>query len=618
MCHRLLATTPEELPAGPDRGIDVLLVSADPYIDHPSFGTAVLGRVLEDRGYRVGICAQPDWTRDDDFVRFGRPRLWCGISGGTVDSILANYTVNRKKRRDDMFGPGGRGGTRPNRATIVYANRIRACFPGLPIVLGGIEAATRRFAHYDWWDNKIRRAILFDARADLVVWGEGERVACHVTERLAEGAERLWGIPGTAIRIRRSELDEALAAAARYFAVAGVDGQVRPDWHAELAAFSDEPRQARYLPGHDELAADKDQLIPCTAMIEQETRVPGGHILVQPHGDHCVVSYPRARYLTTDELDAVAALPFTRLQHPATEAAPALASIQTSVITHRGCPGGCTFCAITVHAGKTIRSRSAGSILAEVEGMTKQPFFRGTVSDLGGPSANLYGMGCRDEQTERRCQRPSCFWPAICPNFQLDPEPLAGLLADARSLSGVRHAYIASGLRHDVLLETPALFRDIVQHHTGGRLKLAPEHGVDHVLDLMRKPGIASFRTVVRRFKDICRQLDKPYWIVPYFLSSFPGASDNDAWAVKGILSSLGMRVDQVQDFWPAPMTLAAAMYWAEKDPSGRPIPVAKTHDQRARQKACVRYHDQRSRRWLKAMEKKRPKHPGKKKRRKK
>ncbi len=581
------------------RGVDVLLINPDPYIDHPSIGVSVVGRFLEKHRWRVGMISQPDWRSSDEFVKLGAPELWCGISGGTVDSVLSNYTVNRKKRRRDMFGPAGKGGFKPMRASVVYANVLRSCFPGIPLVLGGIEATTRRFAHYDWWKNEIRRSILFDARADCVVWGEGELAALHITERLSRGEVPLWGIPGTTIRIRKEQLREVLSEAARYMRIEDVTGEPRC---TTLISFPGKERGVRFLPSYEELCEDKDALLALNGIVEEETRGPAGAVLVQPHGAHLVVSFPRMRFLTQEEFDAVSELPYTRMQHPEKPEAPAVASVRNSVITQRGCPGGCTFCAIRVHFGAHVRSRSCDSVLREIRQIAAQPFFRGTITDLGGPTANLYGMGCGSEDAQLSCRRASCLWPDICPHFRIDPAPFAGLLQQARAIPGVNHVYVASGIRHDVLLKTPRLLDMLVKYHISGRIKFAPEHAADSVLYAMRKPPIELFTRAVKEFQQSCVRNRKHHEIAAYFLSSFPGSTDNDMWEVMAYLQKMGLRVEQVQDFWPAPLTPAAAMYWAEKDAAGRPIHVAKTYDQRKRQKACVRYHDPRNRRFLKEL----------------
>jgi uncharacterized radical SAM protein YgiQ len=596
-----LPTSPDELAVRSWPDVEVLFITPDPYIDHASFGVPLLGRYLEARGFRTGILSEPEWRDPESFLALGRPGLWCGITGGAVDSVLANYTVNRKRRREDAYGPGGAPAKRPTRATIVYANAARKAFPGLPLVLGGVEASTRRFAHFDWWDGAIRRSCLLDARCDLVVWGEGELVALHVSELLRRGERRLWGIPGTAVVVGKHELKEVLSEAARYVRIAR-EPFTGPA--ADLAPMPETSRAVVVLPSYEELRAGPPELlIELSLTVERETRGPVGAVLVQPHGDRLVVSFPRARFLTGRELDAVSELPFTRTQHPASAPAPALETIQTSVITHRGCPGGCTFCAISLHHGQTIRSRSAASVVREVTRIARAPFFRGTISDLGGPTANLYGMDCREAAIEAACRRPSCLWPSICPNFRITADPFRGLLRAVREIPAVGHAFVASGVRHDVLLRTPELLPDLVRHHTGGRLKIAPEHGVDRILRLMRKPPVRVFEEAVRTFRASCRREGRRYQLIPYMIASFPGATDRDMWAVKELLARLRLRVDQVQDFWPTPSTVAAALYWAERDASGRPLYVAKSYDQRRRQQACVRSHDPRHRRALEALQ---------------
>jgi len=582
-----LPTCAEELAGRNWHDVHVLLVTPEPYIDHPSFGAAVLGRFLEAEGWRVGILQQPDWKDPAAFKTLGKPRLWVGISGGTVDSLLAVYTLNRKKRRDDAFGPGGSGGKRPARSSIVYANVIRSVFRDVPIVLGGIEAGTRRFAHVDWWDGKIRRSILCDARADLVVWGEGERVALHITQLLAEGEKKLWGVPGTAVRIRPADLDEAMERAARYFRIEGRPFE-GPKW--DIAPFPDIPRSVRFLPSYEELLeGPRERLLEASLILDQETRGPVGAVLIQRHGDQLIVSFPRARYLEGRELDRISELSFLRDQHPALEKAPALEAVRTSVITHRGCPGGCTFCAISLHHGRTIRSRSIESVVREVKSIASMPFFRGTISDLGGPTANLYGMGCKSARLEAVCRKPSCLWPEICRNFRIDGRPFRELLRKVRELPEVKHAFVASGLRHDVLLRTSEVLYDLVRFHAGGRLKVAPEHGSDHVLKLMRKPLRGCFEEFVRLFRQVCEKERKRCELVPYIISSFPGSTQKDMAETGNLLRRLGIKVHRAQDFWPTPSTLATALWWAEKDWTGGRLCVAKNHSERRMQQQGLR-----------------------------
>ncbi|NOY81745.1 MAG: YgiQ family radical SAM protein [Kiritimatiellaeota bacterium] len=536
--------------------LDVLLIGGDAYVDHPSFGIALIGRVLEAEGCRVGVITQPDWRDPASVARLGRPRLFCGVTAGNLDSMLANYTVARRKRRKDDYSEGGRPGRRPNYACVVYTQLVRRAFPGLPVLLGGIEASLRRVAHYDYWQDRIRASILADAKADLLVYGMGERAVREVLRR-AIARDFDWnGIPGTARLLKARE--------------------------TEAADFAN----AVELPSVADCRQDPVELLHLTKAVEAEQNPWCGRRLVQMHGNRALVLEPPARPLSTPELDQLYALPFSRRPHPLyTEPIPAWAMIRDSITAVRGCSGGCTFCGLGLHQGRFITSRSRQSVLAEIESLADSADFRGTVSDVGGPTANLYG--CRNGTTPacRRCRRPSCLHPRICPHFEIDERSAIELLGAARRVPGVRHVFINSGIRLDVILRTPHLLRALVRHHVSGHLKVAPEHLHPNVLRRMRKSSARDFHLFRERFEAESRAAGKEQYLVPYFISNFPGCTDREMDAVGEFLRSQGWRLQQVQDFIPLPMTPAAAMYYAGRDyDTERPIPVARGLAERRRQ----------------------------------
>jgi len=587
---RFLATQRSDLERRGWDVVDVLLVSGDAYVDHPSFGIAVIGRVLESAGFQVGIIAQPDPLDPASIARLGRPRLFAGMSAGVVDSMLANHTALRRPRRIDDYSPGGRGGLRPDRASIVYSNLVRRAFPGLAIILGGVEASLRRFAHYDAWEDRIRRSILLDARADLVVYGEGERVIPEIARRIRAaagkgGAEILWGIPGTAVEGPKDLLACMIDAAADDLPL---EGRPRP---RSLLSGREIPCRVREIPGPEEIEAQPDKLIEATRAILQESHPDSGAILVEPNGPRVVVAYPRARYLDGEEMDAVHELPFTREAHPDyLEPIPALETVRFSIIAERGCFGGCTFCAISAHQGKTVRSRTADSVLREIRSLASLEGFRGIVTDIGGPTANLYGMGCESPAREARCRRISCLWPARCPFLRADHGPYLDLLRRARSEPGIRSVFVQSGIRHDLAIESPAFIRELAAHHIGGHLKVAPEHIVPAILDRMAKPPIEALLRFREAFDAASRAAGKEQYVVPYLIAAFPSSTCDDMREVAAWLRREGLRVEQIQTFFASPMTLAAAMAYAGKDwRTGEPIHVAQTDRERVEQTEIIR-----------------------------
>jgi len=545
--------------------LDVLIVTGDAYVDHPAFGSALLGRWLVSRGFRVGIVAQPRWDTPEDVARMGRPRLFAGVTAGALDSMLAHYTAFRKKRHDDAYTPGGRAGARPNRATITYTSLVRHAFPGLPVAIGGIEASMRRATHYDFWTDKLRRSILLDSKADLLVYGMAERAVLEVAQRLGGMAacrvprDVLQGLRGTAFA-----LSHGSDSSDRTHRTDRTDGTCWP------------------LPSHEEIEADPKKLMAATLLLERQVH-NGTAWAVQAAGDQSVVFAPPAEPLSTEELDALYALPFTRQAHPSyCEPIPAVEMIQFSVTTHRGCAGGCSFCSLALHQGRRIRSRSAASILTEVSRLTEHPKWKGSLSDVGGPTANMWGARCTGDPAS--CRRVSCLFPAICRNLKPDQSALAELLRAIARLPGVKHLRTASGVRHDLAMLADDYVRALVGEFVGGQLKLAPEHRCDSVLRLMRKPRFEAFERFLTVFERVSREAGKEQYVVPYLMSAFPGCTDADMRELARWLKQRGWRPQQVQCFIPTPGTVATAMYWAGIDPDGKPIHVARTDAERLRQ----------------------------------
>ena len=522
----------------------MLLVSGDAYVDHPSFGAALLGRWLVLHGYRVGIVAQPRWTSPQDLLAMGRPRLLAGITAGALDSMLAHYTAFRKKRHDDFYTPGGLAGARPNRACLVYAGIVKQAFPKLPIILGGIEASLRRITHYDFWTDKLRRSILLDAKADMILYGMAERGILAAAQRLRDGLTlQAPSIPGAAY--------------------IGSPDDLPPG--ADLIE----------LPSHEDILADPAKLMAATLAMEQHVHHGTAYAVHLVEGRSLILTPPQP--LDTEELDQLYALPFTREPHPSYEGRkiPAADMIRFSLTTHRGCGGGCSFCTLAGHQGRTIRSRSAASILKEAESLARNPRFTGSISDVGGPTANMWGAVCSGDPA--RCQRASCLFPDICPHFVVDQMRLIELLHKVRAVKGVKHVRVASGIRHDLALKDVRYIRALVRDFVGGQLKIAPEHLAEEVLRLMRKPGLKVFEQFLDLFDKECIAAGKQQFVVPYLISAFPGCTPEHMAQLAQWLARRGWRPEQVQCFIPLPGTTAAAMYYAGIDPAGKPIPVART-----------------------------------------
>ncbi|GEB81046.1 UPF0313 protein [Desulfovibrio desulfuricans] len=539
--------------------LDVLLISGDAYVDHPTFAAALLGRWLVAHGYRTGIVAQPRWNTPEDVLCMGRPRLFAGIAAGAIDSMLAHYTAFRKKRHDDAYTPGGKAGARPNRAVIVYTNLLRQAFAGLPVVIGGIEASLRRATHYDFWTDSLRRSILLDAKADLLVYGMGEyalrEAAARYDAAMNEGgaataAEALHGIGGTA-------------------------------W---VGTESDMPEGASImrLPSHEDISADVRLLMEAT--LQQERHVHRGDAwAIQPVGNRAVIMAPPAPPMSPEDLDRLYALPFTREAHPSyRETVPAADMIRTSITTHRGCGGGCSFCSLALHQGRRIASRSRDSVLAEARDLAAAARKGVSISDVGGPSANMWQARCT--LNPAKCRRASCMFPSVCKGFAVDQRKAVRLLWEVRDTPGVRNVRVASGVRFDLALREGEALRAYTMEFTGGQLKVAPEHICDEVLEYMRKPGLPVFEKFLEAFAAFSDEAGKEQYVVPYLLSAFPGCTDDHMRTLSRWLQARGWSPQQVQCFIPTPGTVATAMYAAGIDPEGNPIPVARTDAERLRQ----------------------------------
>jgi uncharacterized radical SAM protein YgiQ len=561
---RFLPTTLSEMHARGWDALDVLLVTGDAYVDHPSFGTAVIARVLEAEGYKVGVIAQPDWTNPEALNVMGRPRLFCGITAGNLDSMLSHYTAARHKRHEDSYTPGGAAGKRPNMATVVYSQLARRVFPKLPIVLGGIEASLRRIVHYDYWQDKIRASVLQESRADLLVYGMGERAVREIAKRIDSG-ESLAGIGGTA----------------RFL---GAKESVESDFSAHVL-----------LDSFEVCKADRSALLRITRLAEREQNPFCGKPLVQWHGDRALVVERPAVPLSSSELDAVYDLAFTRESHPSIkEPIPAHTMIRDSVTVLRGCGGGCSFCGLGLHQGRFLSSRSEASVAREVTRMTQDRGFHGTVTDLGGPTANLYGCVNGEKEACRKCHRSSCLFPRICPNLEINAEPSLKLLRRIRKIDRVKHVFVQSGIRMEVALAQPGYIQELVSHHVSGHLKIAPEHLHPDVLKKMRKPGADVFNAFREAFDSECKTAGKEYYMVPYFISNFPGSTAEQMASVETMVRDEHWKLQQVQDFIPLPMTAAAAMYYSGLDyETGEPIPVNRGLGERREQRNQLQPHTQ-------------------------
>jgi uncharacterized radical SAM protein YgiQ len=569
---------------------DIVLVTGDAYVDHPSFGMAIIGRLLEAQGFRVGIIAQPDWQSAEPFKALGKPRLFFGVTGGNMDSMVNRYTADRRLRHDDAYTPDGEGGRRPDRCTIVYAQRCREAFKDVPIVLGGIEASLRRIAHFDYWSDKVRRSVLADAKADLLLYGNAERAVVEVAHRLAAGAapRDLCSVRGVALFRRVPENFTEL--------------------HADDLDVADEGAARRpgdtviRLPACEQVEADREAYARASRVLHRESNPGNARPLVQRHGDRDLWLNPPPIPLTSDEMDAVYDLPYARAPHPSYGDAkiPAWEMIKFSVTIMRGCFGGCTFCSITEHEGRIIQNRSEGSILREIEKIRdRTPGFTGVISDIGGPTANMYRMACKDPKIEAACRRPSCVFPEICPNLNTSHDDLIRLYRKVREVKGVKKVMVASGVRYDLAVTSPEYVKELVTHHVGGYLKIAPEHTERGPLDKMMKPGIGAYDRFKQMFDAAAKQAGKKYYLIPYFIAAHPGTTDEDMMNLALWLKKNRYRADQVQTFLPSPMATATAMYHTGVNPlrgvrhgGSDKVEAIKGLKQRRLHKAFLRYHD--------------------------
>jgi uncharacterized radical SAM protein YgiQ len=625
---------------------DIIIVSGDAYVDHPSFGMAVIGRVLEAQGFRVGIIAQPDWQSPEPFRALGRPTLFFGVAAGNMDSMINHYTADRRIRSDDAYTPGGVAGKRPDRATLVYTQRCQEAFKDVPVVIGGIEASLRRIAHYDYWQDKVRRSILADSKADLLVYGNAERAIVEIAHRLArrEPIETLTDIRGTAFMVRDAHapqgffeidstevdqpgrIDEHInpylttgeAAQAQGQTCAKEEGDAAPAVVAmpvsrKTGAVRMPPRDQSVirLPAYEKVKSDAVLYAHASRVLHLETNPGNARALVQRHGERDVWINPPPIPLTTAEMDLVFDLPYARSPHPryADETGghdgptkiPAWEMIRFSVNIMRGCFGGCTFCSITEHEGRIIQSRSEDSIIREIEDIRdKVKGFTGVVSDLGGPTANMYRIGCKSREIEAACRKPSCVYPGICPNLNTDHGPLIHLYRRARSLRGIKKILIGSGLRYDLAVQSPEYVKELVTHHVGGYLKIAPEHTEGGPLSKMMKPGIGSYDRFKAMFEKFSAEAGKKQYLIPYFIAAHPGTRDEDMMNLALWLKRNGFKADQVQTFYPSPMATATAMYHTDLNPlkgisriPGRSEKVDVVRGERRRRlhKAFLRWH---------------------------
>jgi uncharacterized radical SAM protein YgiQ len=561
----LAPTTAAEMRARGWDCVDVVFVTGDAYVDHPSFAMAILARVLEAAGFRVGMLSQPDWRSCEPWRTFGRPRLFFAISAGNMDSMINHYTANKKVRNDDAYSPGGKIGLRPDRATLSYCHRAREAYPGVPVIAGGVEASLRRLAHYDYWSDTVRRSILLDCKADLVVYGMGEAVIVEIARRLAacHGVRDLRDLRGVAYVLGARE--------------------------SQTLALDD----SIVLPSYEAVSSDKLAFVEATRLIHVNTNPLNAKTLVQFHDRQAVIVTPPALPLSQQEMDRVYDLPYTRRPHPSyREPIPAYEMIKDSVTIMRGCFGGCTFCSITAHQGRIIQSRSEESILGELRRMAADPDFSGVVSDIGGPTANMYQMRCTRPEVEARCKRLSCVHPSICKLLGTDHGPLIELLRRARKEPGIRKVLVASGIRMDLAQLSPEYLQELAAHHVGGHLKVAPEHTDPHVLQLMKKPANDSFESFAEEFRKASKRSGKPkQYLVPYYIASHPGSDLHAMIDLAVFLKRNGYRPDQVQDFIPAPFDIATCMFYTGIDPfSGQEVFVARHLRDRKLQRALMQF----------------------------
>jgi uncharacterized radical SAM protein YgiQ len=585
-------TTREEMLARGWDSVDIIFVTGDAYIDHPSFAMAILHRSLEWAGFRVAILSQPDWKTVEPWRQFGRPNLFFAVSAGNMDSLINHYTANKKVRNDDAYSPGGKIGLRPDRATLPYCQRSREAFPGVPVIAGGVEASLRRLAHYDYWSDSVRRSILLDAKADLLVYGMGEANIVSIARRMAAGeaVKDLRNLRGVAYTLGASETP-AKDQAAAHFATA-LPQIINPSVR-EQQKKKYERIQAVVLPSFEEVRDSKDAFVDATRLIHLNTNPFNAAILVQYHDRQAVVANPPGEPLDEREMDLVYGLPYTRRAHPKyTEPIPAHEMIKDSVTIMRGCFGGCTFCSITAHQGRIIQSRSKESVLEEVKKLAQDPEFKGHISDIGGATANMYQMRCTRPEVEAKCKRLSCINPTICKLLGTDHKPTIELMREVREQPGIKKVSVSSGIRMDLAQLDQEYVEELAEHHVGGRLKVAPEHASDDVLKLMKKPSIENFTRFAKKFNEASKKVGKPkQYLVPYFIASHPGSTIDEMIDLAVYLKRNGYKPDQVQDFIPAPFDIATCMWYTGIDPfTKQPVKIARNLNDRKLQRALMQF----------------------------
>ncbi len=542
--------------------LDFIIVTGDSYVDHPSFGTSLIGRVLESKGYTVGIIAQPNWTNNVDFKKLGTPKLGFLVSSGNIDSMVNNYYTSKKRRKKDVYSPGAVLDLRPDRAVIVYCNKIRENFKNIPIIIGGIEASLRRFAHYDYWDNKIRKSILLDSKADLLVYGMGEKTIVDIADLLKQGVDikSIKSIKGTAY----------------------------------LSSNEDFPEGYINIPSFEDCIMDKKAYAKSFMLQYREQDPINGKGLTQKHGNRFIVQNPPQHSLTQKEMDEIYEIPFMRNYHPIYEplgGIPAIEEIKFSIIDHRGCFGSCAFCAITFHQGRTIQNRSERSLLDEAILLSKQDDFKGYIHDLGGPTANFRNKSCKLQETHGMCKNKNCLSPTPCKNLIIDHSDYLNILRKMRKLPGIKKVFIRSGIRYDYLVydKKDTFFRELCEHHVSGQLKVAPEHISDNVLKVMGKPSINVYNAFCKKYYEINKKINKKQYLVPYLMSSHPGSTLKNAVELAEYIKKMKYTPEQVQDFYPTPGSLATCMYYTGIDPfTNKSIYVAKDAKEKAMQRALL------------------------------
>lgn len=623
-----LPTSREEMDALGWDSCDIIIVTGDAYVDHPSFGMAVIGRVLEAQGFRVGIISQPDWSSKDAFMSLGKPNLFYGVTAGNMDSMINRYTAEKRLRHDDAYTAGNIGGKRPDRAVIVYSQRCKEAYKDVPVVIGGIEASLRRIAHFDYWSEKVRRSVIFDAKADILIYGNAERPLVEVAHGIAAGKtmDEMHDIRGTAV-IRKEPLPGWRGSDSTAIDKIGkIDPIPNPYGADDVGCSKSEFKQAGIelgaeakpitiqpprlkpwekvyvkLPAYEQVSVNKPLYAHASRILHQETNPGCARALFQRHGDRSVWVNPPAFPLETQEMDDVFGLPYQRVPHPSygDEKIPAYDMIKTSVNIMRGCFGGCSFCSITEHEGRIIQSRSEQSIIDEIEQIRdKVPGFTGVISDLGGPTANMYKLRCKSKKAESTCRRLSCVFPDICKHMDTDQTPTVNLYRKAREVEGVKKVLIASGVRYDLAIEDPNYVKELVTHHVGGYLKIAPEHTEDGPLSKMMKPGMGTYDRFKELFEKYSKEAGKKQYLIPYFISAHPGTTDLDMVNMALWLKHHDFKLDQVQNFYPSPMANATTIYHTEMNSlkniknNTEVVSVPKGARQRRLHKAILRYHD--------------------------